>query len=315
MTGAQSQRWLAYLELLRLPNVFTALADVSMGYLLATAGHVSWRVLAPLLASSACLYTGGIVLNDVCDYAQDLLERPQRPLPSGRIGRNRALSLAMLLLGAGVLAGWTASWFAARWHCGLIATTLAGCVLLYDVRGKKTTAGPLLMGTCRFLNVLLGMGAASRLTTLWPWPTAWLCVAAGIGVYVAGITWFARHEAGVSHRFSLGGGIAVMAAGIGLLMLFPTLNVPGGAGEIRLTDPWVWPALLLLLTAPVLRRSLSAIVEPTPARIQAAVKPSIRTLILLDAAICLAAVGPGPALAVLSLLIPFLALGRWVYST
>jgi hypothetical protein len=106
-----------------------------------------------------------------------------------------------------------------------------------------------------------------------------------------------------------------MAAGIGLLMLYPTLNVSGGAGGIHSRDPWVWPALLLLLTAPVLRRSLSAIAQPTPARIQAAVKPSIRTLILLDAAVCLAAVGPGPALAVLSLLIPFLALGKWVYST
>ena len=36
--------WLAYLQLLRLPNVFTAWADVSMGYLLATGGHASWRV-------------------------------------------------------------------------------------------------------------------------------------------------------------------------------------------------------------------------------------------------------------------------------
>ena len=311
----QNRDWLAYLQLLRLPNVCTAIADVSMGYLLATEGHVCWEVLAPLLFSSVGLYLGGMVLNDVCDYAQDLRERPQRPLPSGRIGRGEAAVLGVLLLVAGVAGGWTASWFAATWHSGAMATALAGCVLLYDLGGKRTVAGPLLMGACRFLNVLLGMSVASRLSTLGSWPLPWLGVAAGIGLYVAGITWFARREAGVSRRLSLGGAVAVMLGGILLLMRFPTLGEPGGAGELRLRDPWVWPALLLLLTAPVWRRSLSAIVQPTAVRIQAAVKQSILTLILLDAGVCLAAVGPHAALAVLSLLAPFLVLGRWLYST
>ena len=84
---------------------------------------------------------------------------------------------------------------------------------------------------------------------------------------------------------------------------------------MRWTDPRIWPLLLLLLTVPVWRRCASAIGQPSASRIQAAVKHAILTLILLDAAICLATVGHFGALAVLSLSLPFLVLGHWVYST
>jgi len=310
-----NKRWVAYLQLLRLPNVFTAVADVSMGCLLATAGRISWTVFVPVLVSSVGLYLGGMVLNDVCDYPQDLRERPQRPLPSGRIRRRQAAVLAVQLLMVGIAGGWIASWLSASWRSGLVATGLAGCVLLYDLGGKRTVAGPLLMGTCRFLNVWLGISAASAQPSLGPWPMPWLGVATGIGIYVAGITWFARQEAGVGRQLHLASAVTVMASGILLLALFPSLSGPGGAGELRLRDPWVWPFLLLLLTLPVWRRSLLAVAQPTAARIQAAVKQAILTLILLDAAVCLAVVGPRAGLAVLSLLVPFLVLGRWLYST
>ena len=96
------------------------------------------------------------------------------------------------------------------------------------------------------------------------------------------------------------------------------LRDPGCCGWIpalRWADPWIWPLLLLLLTLPVWRCCASAIGQPSAARIQAAVKHAILTLILLDAAICLATVGHFEALAVLSLSLPFLVLGHWVYST
>ena len=97
--------WLAYLQLFRLPNVFTAIADVLMGYLLV---H---RVLEPsdtfplllLVLASSLIYTAGMVLNDVFDYQVDCQERPQRPLPSGRISLGRARLLGLLMLG---LLGW-----------------------------------------------------------------------------------------------------------------------------------------------------------------------------------------------------------------
>ena len=75
----------AYLQLVRLPNVFTAMADVLLGYLfthprLEPVGH-----FALLLVASSMLYLAGMVLNDYFDQEQDARERPARPLPSGRV--------------------------------------------------------------------------------------------------------------------------------------------------------------------------------------------------------------------------------------
>ena len=68
-----------YLELMRPANVATALADVLAGY--AVAGLGNPRALPWLLLSTACLYAGGVVLNDFFDRDVDRLERPERPIP------------------------------------------------------------------------------------------------------------------------------------------------------------------------------------------------------------------------------------------
>src|SRR6188472_1418057 len=93
-----------YLELVRPANVATALADVLAGF--AIAGLVPWRALPWLLVATSCLYAGGVVLNDVFDRQIDAIERPERPLPSGRagVGSATALGAALLTLGVGAAA-------------------------------------------------------------------------------------------------------------------------------------------------------------------------------------------------------------------
>ena len=73
-----------YLQLVRLPNLFTAAADPLAGWLLVGGDLGEARGWGPLVASGVALYAGGMVLNDVFDYEVDRLERPGRPLPSGR---------------------------------------------------------------------------------------------------------------------------------------------------------------------------------------------------------------------------------------
>src|SRR5262245_60563766 len=94
-----------YAQLVRLPNVFTALADIALAALaagaLANAG--AWPAFVLLLLASACLYSGGMVWNDLFDVEQDRQERPFRPLPSGRVRPREALRLGTGLLAAGVL--------------------------------------------------------------------------------------------------------------------------------------------------------------------------------------------------------------------
>src|SRR5215218_9701029 len=90
-----------YLQLIRLPNVFTAAADSLAGWLLVSGSLEAPARWLPLVAASMVLYAAGIALNDVFDYAIDLEERPARPLPSGRVSRRFAAWLGGAMLAAG----------------------------------------------------------------------------------------------------------------------------------------------------------------------------------------------------------------------
>lgn len=312
-----NERLRAYLQLFRLPNVFTAMADVLAGFFVThpVLAGLPWHVLALLLTASSLLYTAGMVLNDVFDAEQDARERPHRPIPSGRISRPfaRQLGLSMLVLGVGC--GWLASHFAVRtdgaieWRPAIISTLLAAAVLMYDKVLKRSFIAPFAMGSCRFLNVLLGMSAAAT-----AWDPAHYLIAGGIGIYIVGVTWFARTEAHVSRRGMLLAGVLLMAAGIGTLALFPQF-LEGSAIKL---DPRVklniWYAWLALLAGFVLIRCGRAVIDPAPGRVQSAVKQAILWLIFLDAAACVA-VCAYPALFIVLLIIPAMWLGKWVYST
>lgn len=317
---------LSYLRLFRLPNVFTAMADVAMGYLFIERAIARLDVFLCLVGASSCLYTAGMVLNDVYDLEVDARERPERPLPSGRISAAWAKWLGYELLLVGLALGWLAGigmfgLTAAGFRSGGVATALAVCVVLYDAILKKTFLGPLAMGTCRFLNVLLGMSIAGADPAGLPQAEVWrlvgyslpeLMIAGGIGIYIAGVTWFARSEAEESSRLQLALGMAVMIGGVVLLAFFPDQMPPGFGLRI---DKIVWLLLILVVTLTPLRRCGSAVLNPSPQRVQIAVKLSIMTLIVLDASVVMAVVDWKYALGVLALIAPAFLLGKWVYST
>jgi 4-hydroxybenzoate polyprenyltransferase len=201
----------AYAQLVRLPNLPTALADICLGVLAAHALPEHGFAFAVLLLASSCLYSAGMVWNDYFDREQDRRERPFRPLPSGRIAPRQAVRLGVALLVVGVLlaalVGMTSLW---------IAVCLVGAILAYDGWLKGTWAGPLAMGICRFLNVLLGVSACGSL--LWPRGAHLALV---VGLYIAGVTWFARTEARVSNQNALRGAAAVMLASLLLALPLP----------------------------------------------------------------------------------------------
>jgi len=325
---------LDYLRLFRLPNVFTAVADIFMGFIfaggLATGVAIGSQIgaLVALVAASALMYTAGMVLNDVYDVAVDSEQRPERPLPSGRIGIGWATFLGYWMLLTGVAAAAIAGFMypgieaigreSIAWRSGAIAVLLAASVVAYDGVLKKTFVAPVAMGACRFFNVLLGMSAGAAWTAqpLWllHYELAEIAVAGGIGVYIVGVTWFARTEAKVSNRLHLTGAVLVMLCGFGLLIWYP--NLPGG--EKLPPDSgfsfW-WPVLIMLLGLTLFRRAATAVMDPKPAKVQATIKQCIFSLIMLDAAVCLSTGSIAWALATLALLVPMFLLGRWVYST
>ncbi len=310
-----------YLRLARLPNVFTAIADVTMGFLFVQGTLHPPLVFGCLLAASVLLYTSGMVLNDVWDVEQDRRERPERPIASGRVSLRQARRIGFALLIGGMLFGWVAGYLglvagAVSWRSGAVATLLAVTVVLYDAGLKRTFVGPLAMGSCRLLNVLLGMSVAmpaAGAALVWGYTAAQLLAATGIGVYIVGVTWFARHEAAESRRMHLAAATLVLASGIAVLGLVYSA-LPAGAPK-ALAHESTWFLLLGLLALTILRRCAMAVSEPTPRRVQLAVKNAIWSLIVLDAAVALLVSSPAWSLVIVTLLLPTMLLGQWVEST
>jgi 4-hydroxybenzoate polyprenyltransferase len=309
-TDSPSSSVRAYLQLLRVPNLFTAMADVVMGFLF-THAALGWGdawVFALLLAASTSLYAAGLVLNDLFDLAVDARERPHRPLPSGRVSLGAARRLGWGLLLAGIAAAWLAAVGAGDVRPGVVGVSLAGCVVLYDAVLKRTPLGPVAMGGCRLLNVLLGMSAAFG-----PWQEAHWLVAAALGTYIAGVTWFARREAGRSSPWQLGPATAVILAGIGLLWL--VRDRCEQVVPLLEREPGRWTLLMAVLGLLIGFRCFRAVVDPRPVRVQTAVRQCILSLVILDAAACFLVRGITGAVAVLVLLAPTVVLGWWIEST
>lgn len=307
------------LQLMRFPNVFTAISNVLAAYLLSHEDLSDWQSVLLLVGSSALLYLAGMVLNDVFDIAQDTLERPNRPIPSGRVSPAFAKQLGFGLLLGGVGLGWAVTALRDTLTPGLVATLLGAAVVLYDGPLKRTPLAPLGMGFCRFLNILLGLSLASIGPFQWH-PMHWL-VAAGVGIYITGVTLFARTEAqAASGRLLLLCGMIVMLCGIGLLGYFPrwaTEDLPPEAQpRAQVLGMWLWPMMWGLFGFFTVRRCVPAIVDPTPMLVQFAVKQAIFAIVIFDAAIVTATHAPVPfAVLIVALLLPMHLLGQVIYST
>ncbi len=301
---------MAYLQLVRLPNVFTAMADVAMGLLFVRAvsrAEDIW-VLGLLLGASSLLYASGMVLNDLFDVTFDARWRPDRPLPSRRVSLRAARWLGWELMLLGLALSWSAAFLVGHPRPGIVAVLLAACIVLYDAVLKQTPLGPVAMGGCRLLNVLLGMSVTAQ-----PWRTDHWLVAGGIGLYIVGVTWFARTEARRSRRWHLGLATVVMMLGIGLLAWFPDHS--DAVSPLIRRQPDRWHLLIAILAALIGLRCVRAVVDPTPSRVQIAVKQCILSLVILDAAVCCVVRGTLPAVLIALLLVPAAILGRWMRST
>ena len=294
----QSPRIRTYLELVRLPNLFTAVGDIVAGYLIVSRGvDVSWRALILLMLASVCLYAGGVVLNDYFDRDVDAVERPERPIPSGRIRARDVLKLGVRLLGLVCVLAVGVGGLSL-----LVAVVLAGCIVLYDARGKRIEyVGSLNMGACRLLNVLLGASGASPFV---PESWLWLALPAAVLVflYISAVTLLATGEVWGGNR------------AISSLVLGAVLVVIGGVSWLGLADRlvapiWSYPflALFAAATLSVIGRVVRA---PTAPHIRTAIKTCVLSLLLLDAAVAAGAGGLGFGVGVAVLILPALYAAR-----
>ena len=305
-------RLLAFAQLLRLPNVFTAFADIALATavgaaVLPSAPGSFWAAAGLLALASGCLYLAGMVWNDIFDRAEDAQARPFRPIPSGRVRVGTAAALGVVLFALGLtFAGLAGVPGRDEWNSEPLgyAVGIVVAVLMYDGGLKRTAIGPVAMASCRFLNVLLGLSIVpdSALDA-----GLRIHLAGVVGVYIVGVTWFARTEEGRSRRRELTAAAGIIALAL-VLALVLKAKLPAGTGT------FLFPYLLVLFGFFVGRPVARAIASPGPREVQTAVKRCVLGLVGLDAVLATAFVGL-PGLAILLLLPPAFVLGKWIYST
>ena len=264
--------------LVRLPAVLSVPGDVLLGA--AASGNRFRPRTVALAASSGLVYLAGMALNDWADREVDARERPQRPIPSGRVTPRFTLGLAAGLTAAGVLGS---AWAGGRSSLA-VSLPLAGAVWAYDLRLKSTAAGPAAMAACRALDVLVGAGAG-RLRPALP--------AAGVvGAHTLMLTVVSRHEVdgagpGVACRALATTGAVAAAAGV--LAWSRGRGRPAGVARLGAAG-----ALLGAYTASLVKAEVAAVRDPSPARLQRVVGTGVLGLMPLEAGMVVAA-GPAPA--------------------
>ncbi|MEU5330322.1 SCO3242 family prenyltransferase [Streptomyces parvus] len=155
--GSPRQRLRAWAELLRVSALFSVPGDALAGA--AAVGRRPGRGTALAIGASLCLYEAGMALNDWADRDEDAIDRPHRPIPSGRISPAAALGAAGVLTAAGLALAARAGRPALT-----VATGLAATVWAYDLHLKHTKAGPAAMAAARSLDLMLGATATATCT-------------------------------------------------------------------------------------------------------------------------------------------------------
>ncbi len=285
---------LTWLQLMRFPTVFTALSNILCGFLITHRLKVQELPLHGdlwlLLGATTGLYLGGMVLNDVFDATLDAVERPERPIPSGRVTRKSAGIFGAILMLAGVLAA-----AAVGWPALLVAGLIVPAVLLYNGVLKSTKVAPLGMGTCRFLNLMLGASAVPSVESLFQQVP--LTAAAALGLYVIGVTLFARNEAGRSSSAVLVAALVIVICGIALdaWLIGESGATPAAISGSRMA--------LLLLGLNLLMRGAAVVPDPKPQRIQRTVGLMLLCIIFLDAILVFAMTADAKLAAIVVMLV------------
>ncbi|MEU4365199.1 SCO3242 family prenyltransferase [Promicromonospora sp. NPDC023987] len=260
-------------ELVRAPAALSVVGDSLAGLAAARAGTPTplrgRHALLPV--ASACLYLGGMALNDYADRHLDAVERPERPIPSGRVTPRGALAVGAALTAGGVAAAGLAGGRRAL----AIALPLAACVWTYDLVAKDHPTGPVVMAACRGLDVLLGASPGHL-------PSA-LPAAAGLAAHTLGVTVLSRGEVHGTTTQVAGGVAAGTVAGA----LAAAATVPSAArsaGNRRTVVRWTTVAAAGAYAAACLPGQVRAAARPTAANARTATRSGIQAMVPLQAA-------------------------------
>ncbi|WP_438854602.1 SCO3242 family prenyltransferase [Agromyces sp. M3QZ16-3] len=265
-----------FLQLVRAPAGLTVLGDATAG--MAAAGRRGILPRLGLPVASVLLYWGGMALNDAADAELDRVERPERPIPSGRVSRRAAVATAAALTAAGM----TVAGLTGGRPSLVVAAPLAASIWAYDLAAKRGVLGPVVMAACRGLDVLLGAGADGAAAAARP-----AIVMAG---HTASVTALARGEVHGTHRF-VAMSAAAATAGAAIASVRPAADAAGLVS-------WV---AALRFAVPTIRAQAGAAGTPTAPVVRDATRRGILAMVPLQAALTARAGRPVDALVLLAI--------------
>ncbi|MEU2488154.1 SCO3242 family prenyltransferase [Streptomyces sp. NPDC053741] len=302
----------AWAELLRVSALFTVPGDALAGA--AATGRRPGRGTALAVGASLCLYEAGMALNDWADREEDAVDRPHRPIPSGRVAPGAALAAAGALTAAGLALAARAGRPALAVASGLAATVWA-----YDLRLKHTRLGPAAMASARALDLLLGATATAGAASAAPGPagahqpSAALPAALALGAHTYAVTAVSRHEVqGGSTAAPLAALAGVAGLGAAALRGRPAHGEPSPAPA---TGTLLLPAFVTAYLRTAAVPLLHAVLNPSPPLTRRAVGGGIRAMIPLQATLAARAGSPLVGLAAMGLAPLARALSRKVSPT
>ena len=176
-------------QLVRFPGIFTAFSNILIGFFLASNGNFEFNTLPFLLTTTGLLFAGTMIMNDYADHKIDSVERPKRPLVSGKISRKVALYLIIICFSianlSALMIGETSI---------IISLLMTGLITSYNFKLKNiSVVGILAISIIRFLNIILGFSIVELSLDVLPY-------AIPLGIYVAGISILAKNELNTNSR-------------------------------------------------------------------------------------------------------------------
>ena len=286
------------LSLGRVSNLPTVWTNMLTGVVLAGATLDDTRAWL-LLAALTLFYVAGMYLNDAFDADTDAVERPERPIPAGRVTRRTvfaagytmlAVAIALMAAAGSVGAGFDGT---GPWP-GLAGLALAGVIVFYDRHHKNNPLSPVVMGISRMLVYI-----CAAVVFVVPPPGALTVAAVVLLCYLIGLTYVAKQEnlGRIRNMWPL-----AFLAVPGLYGLMLVVNAPWAALFWIAFSGWVLVALFYLW-----RRN--------PGDIPRAVVSLIAGISLLDALLIAAAGATGYALLAVAGFLLTLALQRLIAGT
>lgn len=124
-----------YLEILRPGNALMGAISIIL------IAIIDKTISIPIILAMITVFfetAAGNVINDYFDYNIDLVNKPERPIPSGRISLENGKRYAYLLFAAGTVCGFLISYLTANWIPFIIVLIADVVLYLYAYKLKAT---------------------------------------------------------------------------------------------------------------------------------------------------------------------------------